>query len=152
MSSIFKCLLLPLLSHFNDFPVRVRMHLDRKGGAVRRPVLRHQPAGLIPDAAGVAEGLRTERASPPLRRLLRHAMAASPRLCSAALPISSAAPDAKKPRSSDPSPPLGPTPCPDRDPKPGTPYSVFQHRHGAMMLRALSTSNDKRLERRKLFL
>lgn len=57
----------------------VRVHLAREGRATRGPVLGEQPARLEPDPAGVAEGLRTVRAGPPLRGPLHAAVAAPPR-------------------------------------------------------------------------
>ncbi|BAS81470.1 Os02g0806350 [Oryza sativa Japonica Group] len=49
-----------------------------EGGARRRAVLREEAAGLVADAARVAERLGAERARAPLRRLLDLAMRAPP--------------------------------------------------------------------------
>lgn len=56
--------------HLHHFLVGVGVEGGHEGGAGRRPVFREQPPGLVANAAGVAERLRSRRPSPPLRRLL----------------------------------------------------------------------------------
>jgi hypothetical protein len=58
--------------------VGVLGHHERR--ARRRPVLRHEAARLVPDAARVAERLGAHGPRPPLRRLVRLAVQAPPAL------------------------------------------------------------------------
>lgn len=69
-------LLLPAELH--HFPVGIRVLGQHERRARRRPILRHQPAGLVADAAGVAQRLGAHRPRPPLRGLLRGAVRAPP--------------------------------------------------------------------------
>ena len=54
------------------------MQFTRESGAARRPILRHEPAGLVPHSASIAEGFGAEGACPPLGGFLRLAMLALP--------------------------------------------------------------------------
>lgn len=71
-------LLLPPQLH--NFPMRVRMFRQHERRTRRRPVLRHQTPGFVPNAASVAQRLRAHWASPPLRRLVRGAVETPPLL------------------------------------------------------------------------
>ncbi|KAI3426719.1 uncharacterized protein J3R85_009781 [Psidium guajava] len=58
-----------LAPHLEHLLVRVGVQRRDESRARRGPVLGEQPARLVPDAARVAEGLRPQRAGPPLRGL-----------------------------------------------------------------------------------
>ncbi|BAS94935.1 Os05g0520401 [Oryza sativa Japonica Group] len=70
-------LLAPQLHHL-AVGVGVLGHHERR--ARRRPVLRHEPPGLVPHPARVAQRLGTHGPRPPLRRLVRLAVEAPPPL------------------------------------------------------------------------
>lgn len=69
---------IPLPPQLQDLPMRIRVLRRHKRRARRRPVLRHQPPGLVPDSTSIAQSLRTQRASAPLRRLLGGTVQAFP--------------------------------------------------------------------------
>lgn len=67
-----------LLSHLDDFPMAIGMHVATKSGTTSRSILWKKPTGLEPDSTSIAERLGPERPGSPLRGLLDLAMAASP--------------------------------------------------------------------------
>lgn len=80
-----------LAAELEDFAVRVGVLSEHERGAGGGAVLRDEAAGLVTDAAGVAQRLRAQRSGPPLRRLLGGAVRASARHVVGTLSLLSAA-------------------------------------------------------------
>lgn len=78
MLLLLRSLQILLPAELQDLPMGVRMLAQYKSRARCRPVLRHQPTGLVPDTAGVTQRFRPVRPRPPLRRLIGGAVEASP--------------------------------------------------------------------------
>ena len=67
-----------LAAHLQNAAVRIGVNGFYERGAGRGPILRQEPTGLEPNAAGVTQGFGTQRPSSPLWGSLAPAMQTAP--------------------------------------------------------------------------